>query len=257
MIIKMPTTETKWQAVANDFNSKWQFPNCLGAMDGKHIVLKKPINSGSTFYNYKHTCSIVLLAVVDANYRFLYVDVGCQGRISDGGVFRNSSLYAAIASNDIKIPVAQQLPESDTVSPFVFVADDAFPLMNNIMKPYAQRGLTQKQRIFNYRLSRARRISENAFGIMVARFRVFRSAMEIQPDKARNVVLAAIVLHNFLQLKNTAANVAAREGTEDLGQFRPITSHQTNSGDIAKDVRNNLADYFMGKGQVTWQWSIT
>jgi hypothetical protein len=73
----MPSTEAEWLAVADAFNDKWQFPHCLRAMDGKHIVMKKPSNSGSTFYNYKHTFSIVLLAVVDPSYRFLYVAVGC------------------------------------------------------------------------------------------------------------------------------------------------------------------------------------
>ena len=68
-------------------------------MDGKHINIKQPKNSGSYLFNYKRTFSIVLLALVDANYKFIYVDIGCNGRISDGGVFRNSSLSTAIDEN--------------------------------------------------------------------------------------------------------------------------------------------------------------
>ena len=65
-------------------------------MDGKHIVIKQPKNSGSYYFNYKGTFSVVLLALVDANCKFMYVDVGCNGRISDGGVYGSSSLSKAI-----------------------------------------------------------------------------------------------------------------------------------------------------------------
>ena len=67
----------------------WQFPHCIGAIDGKHIALFSPVNSGSTYFNYKGFLSIVLLALVDADYKLTYVDIGCQGPISDGRIFKN------------------------------------------------------------------------------------------------------------------------------------------------------------------------
>ena len=86
--------------------------------------------------------SIVLLALLDADYKFLYVDIGCNGRISDGGVFKNSSLGIALEMKPLNLPSPEPLPGRLDPIPFFIVADDAFPLKENIMKPYSQAGLT-------------------------------------------------------------------------------------------------------------------
>jgi hypothetical protein len=66
-----------------DFHTVWNFPNCCGAMDGKHIVIRCPSKGGSEFYNYQKYHSVILLANVDANYKFIYIDVGTNGRVND------------------------------------------------------------------------------------------------------------------------------------------------------------------------------
>lgn len=106
-----------------------------------------------------------MLALADAHYRFSYINIGINGRISDGGIFRESNLSKAISNNTLNFPNSHELPHRKTKVPFVIVADDAFPLSTRILKLYPQRNLCYKNRIFNYRLSRARRIIENAFGI--------------------------------------------------------------------------------------------
>ena len=128
-----PTTKEEWLHIAELFESQWNFPNCIGALDGKHVVMKQPENTDSCFFNYKGTFSIVLMALVDADYEFIYVDIGCNGRISDGGVFRNCSLSKEIEHNNLNILPPRVICEEIQPLPYVIVADDAFPLKENIM----------------------------------------------------------------------------------------------------------------------------
>ena len=117
-----------------------------------------PKNSGSHYFNYKGFFSVVLMGLVDTDYKFIYMDIGCNGRISDGGVFCNGQLSKALEKNTLDIPSAEILPGSTKKLPFVVVGDDAFPLKNYLMKPYSQHHLSREKRIFNYQFSRARRI---------------------------------------------------------------------------------------------------
>jgi hypothetical protein len=93
---QVPTSETEWKEVEKGFSDKWNFPGCYGAIDGNHLAIYAPANCGSTFYNYKKSNSIILMAVVDHDYRFIYIDVGANDSLSDGGVFRNCSLFEAL-----------------------------------------------------------------------------------------------------------------------------------------------------------------
>lgn len=131
-----------------------------------------PQQSGSLYFNYKSTFSIVFLGVPDANYMLLYADVGCQGRISDGGLFKLTSLYKDLENNTAHVPRSEALPGRTEPVPYVTVRDDAFAMSNYLMKPYPGRTLDIPERVYNYRLSRARRIIENVFGIMSSKFRV-------------------------------------------------------------------------------------
>lgn len=105
--LKCPTSHIKWKKVAIRFEKLWQFPNCVGAIDGKHIVMQAPARAGSSFFNYKKTHSVVLMAVCDADYKFLLVDIGDSGRQSDGGVFSNGNIGHAVNENLLNLYLNQ------------------------------------------------------------------------------------------------------------------------------------------------------
>jgi len=261
----MPSTPEEWLAVANDFYTKWNFPNCVGAMDGKHVVLQAPMNSGSEFYNYKGTFSIVLFAVVDADYNFQFIDVGVQGRISDGGVFRHTSFHQKLVSNGLNLPANRPLPGKNSPVPFVFVGDEAFPLTNRIMKPFSgvhNRGTPKRN--FNYRLSRARRVVENVFGISSAVFRVLRKPMLLEPEKATIVTSCVAFLDNFLRRNSASRNIYTPQGTFDqegpdgnviLGNWRQEDDPQNafmqlrvmprRAAEAVQQIRNEFLDFFV------------
>ena len=169
-----------------------------GAIDGKHVLIQAPARSGPMYFNYKKTCSIVLMAVCDSKYRFTLVDIGDFGSQNDGSVFANSFLGYAIESGILNNPQDMMFPNSLRKLPVVFVGDDAFGLKPNMMKPYPFRNLTIPQKVFNYRLSRARRVIENAFGIAAARFRILHRPIIAKVSTVKSVTKAITALHNFL-----------------------------------------------------------
>uniref|UniRef100_A0A182S0E7 DDE Tnp4 domain-containing protein n=1 Tax=Anopheles funestus TaxID=62324 RepID=A0A182S0E7_ANOFN len=196
--IKLPQSADEWIQEAQKFENIWQFPHCLGAIDGKHIQIQKPPNSGATYYNYKGNHSIVLLAVCNANYEFLSVDVGTNGRISDGGVLRESSFGWLLENQQLNLPPESSLPGSNITAPYVFIGDEAFPLRTNLIKPYSAATLTSRRIIHNNRLARARNVVECAFGHMTSRFQIYRQAIRLSPEKTTQIVLTTSYLHNFL-----------------------------------------------------------
>lgn len=245
-------------------------------MDGKHVAIQAPHNSGSEFFNYKGFFSIVLFGIMDAKYRFLYFNVGSQGRISDGGVFDNTVFKKLLVGCKLNLPEGSPLPGRKKAIPHVFLGDDAFPLLPNLLKPFP--GIQDKgspKRIFNYRLSRARRISENVFGILSAKFRVLRKPLLLQPETAEKIVTACVYLHNFLrdsptskksynppgsfdaEDKDTGEIISGSWRRDDVnteGNFNSFKKVARNSSIAAKEIRQEFTDFFQTEeGMVPWQ----
>ncbi|PNF19561.1 hypothetical protein B7P43_G18008 [Cryptotermes secundus] len=140
--IPIPTTE-KWYEIVKCFETRAHFPHCIGAVDGKHIIIIRLYRSGSLFFNYKHYFSILLLALADSNYQFVCVDVGSYGKDSDCSIFKNSSLWTAL------VPKREQFCGVTSAVPYVIVGDEAFVLTNFLLTPYAGNDLSKKK-VFNY-----------------------------------------------------------------------------------------------------------
>ncbi|GAB1861619.1 Protein ANTAGONIST OF LIKE HETEROCHROMATIN PROTEIN 1-like [Camponotus japonicus] len=114
--IYLPTMRRNdWQQVAQGFLHRWNFPNCLGAVDGKHIRIQAPPRTGSQYFKYKKFFSIVLMAAYDANYKFTWVDVGDYGGISDGGVWANSDFGRSLERGLVDLPLPQHPSEKSLV----------------------------------------------------------------------------------------------------------------------------------------------
>lgn len=219
-----------------------------------------------TFFNYKKTHCVVLMAIVNANCECLYCDTGKNGRISDGGVLNNTKFYEKLTKNELRIPKPRSIENSNTVLRYVFVGDEAFAMRRELLKPYRRDTITRERRIFNYRLSRVRCVVENTFGILASRFCIFHTSINLKMDNVDTVVLTCCALHIFLRRRSPQIytpyesmdreNIS--EGTVELG-CDPELVHDLQRGtrgqmlSNAIVVRDQFKDYFNNEGAVTWQ----
>ncbi|XP_011883603.1 PREDICTED: putative nuclease HARBI1 [Vollenhovia emeryi] len=230
-------SDENWKRIAAEFNDCWQFPHCIGAIDGKHVAIKCPSNAGSMYYNYKGFHSIVLMAIASASYRFMLVDIGAQGRHSDGGVFLNSVMGQKFHQEQLNIPLPSPLHINGPSLPYMIVADEAFQLNKFTLRPYPGR-------------------------------RPITASLET----AEKIVKAAVVLHNFL-LPEPAycpplfGDSVARNGDIVEGQWRQMDLDNTAFHRVgraggqahsryAAERRNEFKDYFLNEGTVPWQWDL-
>ncbi|VDH90220.1 Hypothetical predicted protein, partial [Mytilus galloprovincialis] len=120
-VMPFPSTMDDWKRIAEGFMEKWNFPHALGALDGKHVAYKCPPGSGSTYFNYKKFYSIVLLALVDSDYKFICADIGGRGAASDAQLWNASDLKSAIEDGDLDLPDAEPLPHDTEDIPYFYI----------------------------------------------------------------------------------------------------------------------------------------
>lgn len=180
-------------------------------------------------------------------------------------------------TDSLNIPADSFLTNTSTLAPYFFVGDEAFPLRRNLLRPYSKRSLTNERRIFNYRLSRARRCIENTFGVMVGRFRIFHRVINAYPETVDSIIKAAVTLHNFIKTEETnnpildqrycSANYVdtEREGVIQEGGWRKDVPqngafhqiHQRvgarNATATAIEFRNSICYYLNYINPVQWQ----
>lgn len=237
-------SEQNWKTVAEGFKKRASFPNCLGAIDGKHIRIQNFPHGGSMYMNYKKFFSIVLLAVVDSDYSFIFVDIGGYGKDCDSSILQNTHFWKLLMQRNLHIPQPKPITEGGLTVPYVFVADDAFPMNEHMLRSYSGHNLSQKQRVFNYRLCRARRYVECAFGIMSNKWRIFHRPIDVSPKFAKNIVKACVILHNIVRKRDgyriDDIILSERSSLETLSSPQTKSTNKTGRG-----VRATFADYFV------------
>lgn len=215
------------------------------------------------------------MAACDAKYSYSLVDIGAMGRKSDGGIFADSQFGISLELAELNIPPPCPIHEQiDFDFPFVLVGDEAFPLAHYLMRPFPKKGLNYERRIYNYRLSRARRTIENTFGIMCMKWRIYQRPMDTDVVVTENIVKATVCLHNWLRkddLQGTPHRYLTSEMVDqedalgriipgawrqagEFGAIQRIPKTGTNTyARYVNDIRKRFCDYFNNEGKVDWQ----
>ena len=246
--IHMPVpTEERLLEIARIFYSTWKIPHCIGAIDVRHIKIKQPPNSGSMYYNYKKFFSLTLQAIVDAKYKFISIDVGGYGRQHDSATLQSSKFFLALKRKIIKIPKADELPNSTIIAPYFFIGDGAYPLMQHLQKPYPGQNLPVPERTFNKRLSRARLVVECAFGKLCQKWQIFYKILPCSPEKVVSITKCACVLHNVIIDLEEADNsyINTQMEVHTLLKMRGNAIEPNSPAGFCDEVREKIKEFVM------------
>ncbi|XP_008189913.1 uncharacterized protein LOC103311881 [Acyrthosiphon pisum] len=218
-VLLPPPTENDFKTRASEFWERLNFPNCVGAIDGKHVRVMCPDQTGSLYFNYKNYFSLVLLAIVDAKYKFLAIDVGSYGKEGDSGIFSKSVMGQRIYTEKFGLPSEDiQLPGSEKCLPYVIIGDEAFMLHKRIMKPFnrAQAKADYEKSVFNY---------------------------------------PTCCLHNLIRdgYEGTNTQIVHQELTNMQTTMQPLARFGGYGNVEGFEVRDAFKCFFSGEGKVNWQ----
>jgi len=172
------------------------------------------------------------------------------------------------------LPEPEKLIVDGDPMPYVLVGDEAFQLIDFLLRPYPGKGgLTHEKSIYNYRLSRARRTIENTFGILVSQWRILKKPIDATIKNTMQIVQAIICIHNWLRKQDVDKNeyISAdmidcdepngfipgnwRKEMDSNHALRDLGNCGTNnSSRAAMNIRNEFCDYFNGEGAIPWQY---
>ena len=202
--IKFPENDELCE-VLEGFEEKWQMPQAAGAIDGCHIPVRPPALNHTDYYNRKSWYSVILQAVVDHKYLFRDVYIGWPGSVHDARVLSKSYLYHKLKNGQLLHTHSRNLGGTQ-VRPFL-LGDSAYPLNTWLLKPFSQTGsISSAQQTFNYRLSRARIVVENAFGRLKARWRRLMKQNDMDISNVPKGVTACCILHNLCEIHGDKFN---------------------------------------------------
>ena len=193
--IKFPSTNREVLATCQTFEELTDLPNVVGAIDGTHIKIKTPIESGPDYFSRLQQHDVVVQAVVDGEKRFLDVAAGFPGSMHDSRVLRNSALYRRINNNELLTGPTVRVGGRE-IKP-VLLGDSAYPLSTWLLKPYPESTNDPPEINFNKELSSGRVSVECAYGILKGRWRILQKRLDSNIAFTSQIIIACCILHNF------------------------------------------------------------
>lgn len=207
----MPTCPEEWESKTKGFN----FPHCVGVLDGKHVTIWAPSHTGPEDLNYQGSFSMVLLTLVASDFSFMYADA-LQSQNTDYEVLKRSDLWQKICSNSLNLPPKAPIPGENHDLPFVFLTDGAFPLKNVVMKPFlGHHPPGSPENVFDQLLLQSQAVADNAFGILSSVFKVLLKPITLEPKKCSVILRSCLLLHNFLIKSDSSKDIYCPPGTVD------------------------------------------
>ncbi|XGW29387.1 hypothetical protein V3C99_008867 [Haemonchus contortus] len=239
-----PITRSYLTDVANKIQEKFDYPRAVGFLDGRHIAIKKPNGGIETYLNYKNFQSVVLMAVCDADHRFLIFDVGFPGQNGDTGVFQKSSIKTFFEECEDVFPETADL---GTVGPVQYhiLTDDGFGQDVRYIEPFpGQTADTGSKRRFNTKHGCARRTIDATFDILQRRFAVLQKPLQLEPGRGSRLITSLLILHNLVAWKQDISKYVDRypPSKESLVGLQPIT--QTEGPEEARLARERIVQHY-------------
>ncbi|XP_055904029.1 uncharacterized protein LOC129939876 [Eupeodes corollae] len=220
--LRLPLCESEWASKAEEFETQWHFPLCLGVLTRRHFKFKSPR-------------TVNLLALVDANSKFLHVAIEKE----------EESVYLAQDT----APPAQSIG-NNRVLPYVFISENGFDLDDHILTPFVYTD-TIARRDFNNRLKATAQVADLAFRLLVKRFKILSSQLSISQSNVEDVIKACCILHNFLIEHNSDLySTQANEEFTEIGPEVIALGGVTHYNESAEAMREEFADYFANEGNV-------
>lgn len=207
------------------WQSKYMFPNTIGAIDCTHILLKKPTLHGDEYVNRKGLCSINVQATCDAYGRFTSVDCSWPGSVHDSRIWRNSDCYQIMANNDVNA---------------ILLGDDGYGLAPWLMTPF-RNPTTNAQRAYNRLHKTERVIIEHTFGQVKQRFPILMNKIRMSTERIPSMIAACFILHNVAKYLNDP-NFEEEEEEQNVLE---IPDHIVNDANVVRrsqNIRNHLAN---------------
>ncbi|KAJ8892086.1 hypothetical protein PR048_004664 [Dryococelus australis] len=253
-IFQLPKTPVAWKEISKTFEIDCNLPHCVGVLDGKHFCCR-----------HQYIPEVISTTTNPT----LVFGRGMPRMVIRWRLFKNCKLYNMLSEDMLGLPLPEQLPRREMKIPYFFGADSEFPLCKNIMKPYpGDHASGSFKRIFNYQLSRTRRVVENTFSILSVVFRVLRKPMLLEFPKAELIVMAIILLHNYLRNhsptlymphgsldheENNVLNEGSLRSEVNTASMIPLRNIPRRTPAVYHKIKDEVADYFMKEGAILWQ----